>query len=24
VIHFFWDRILCTYRRPAGEISQLN
>jgi len=19
VIHFFWDRILCTYRKPAGE-----
>src|ERR1022692_2248296 len=24
VIHFFWDRILCTYRRPAGDISCLN
>jgi sterol desaturase/sphingolipid hydroxylase (fatty acid hydroxylase superfamily) len=19
VIHFFWDRILCTYRKPAGD-----
>jgi fatty acid hydroxylase family protein len=24
VIHFFWDRILCTYRKPAGEISSLK
>jgi len=24
VIHFFWDRILCTYRKPAGEISWLR
>ena len=24
VIHFFWDRILCTYRRPAGDISCLK
>jgi hypothetical protein len=24
VIHFFWDRILCTYRGPAGDISRLN
>jgi hypothetical protein len=24
VIHFFWDRILCTYRRPAGDISYLK
>jgi len=21
VIHFFWDRVLCTYRKPAGDIS---
>src|SRR6266849_2905309 len=24
VIHFFWDRILCTYRKPAGDISCLK
>ncbi len=24
VIHFFWDRILCTYRKPAGDISCLR
>jgi sterol desaturase/sphingolipid hydroxylase (fatty acid hydroxylase superfamily) len=24
VIHFFWDRILCTYRKPAKDISGLN
>ena len=24
VIHFFWDKILGTYRRPAGDISCLN
>jgi sterol desaturase/sphingolipid hydroxylase (fatty acid hydroxylase superfamily) len=24
VIHFFWDRILCTYRRPDGDISCLK
>jgi sterol desaturase/sphingolipid hydroxylase (fatty acid hydroxylase superfamily) len=24
VIHFFWDRILCTYRRPARDISYLK
>src|ERR1700693_2468825 len=24
VIHFFWDRILCTYRSPPSEISYLN
>jgi hypothetical protein len=21
VIHFFWDRVLCTYRKPAGTSS---
>jgi hypothetical protein len=21
VIHFFWDMMLCTYRRPAADIS---
>ena len=24
VIHFFWDRVLCTYRKPAGDISCLK
>jgi hypothetical protein len=24
VIHFFWDRIHCTYRGPAGDISSLK
>ncbi len=24
VIHFFWDRILCTYRKPAGDIRCLK
>jgi hypothetical protein len=24
VIHFFWDRILGTYRRPDAELTQTN
>jgi hypothetical protein len=24
VIHFFWDRILGTYRRPDPELTETN
>ena len=24
VIHFFWDRVLCTYRKPGGDSSCLK